>query len=69
MPQIGQTSHEMADSDVVIPWTALASSQSKRPPLMMLMMAKQTISNVFTSHIIFWTKAPKTGYSDMSAIF
>ena len=29
MPQIGQTSHEMADSDVVIPWTALASSQSK----------------------------------------
>jgi hypothetical protein len=29
MPQIGQTSHGMADSDVVIPWTALASSQSK----------------------------------------
>ena len=30
MPQIGQTSHEMADSDdVVIPWTALQARSQK----------------------------------------
>ena len=33
MPQIGQTSHEMADSDdVVIPWTALRARSQKNNP-------------------------------------
>ena len=53
MSQIRQTSHEMADSDVVIPWIALASSRSKKKiPTSIRMRELQFVEKRYAIHML-----------------